>query len=66
MVTVFNFNNYSWRIVLWNRSEANSDRREFNKETKELRRDLIEAVRSIDKEMKDFHGRLCSIEENRK
>jgi len=53
-------------LFLWNRSEANNDRREFNKETKELRRELIEVVRSIDTEMKDFHGRLCAIEERRK
>ena len=39
-------------LFFWNRSEANADRR-----------DLINLVRSIHEEMKDFHGRLCTIEE---
>lgn len=43
-------------LFLWNHSEMHSNQRE--------NRALIEA---INKEMKDFHGRLCSIEErNRK
>jgi hypothetical protein len=34
-------------LFLWNRSEANADRR-----------DLVNVVRGIQEEMKDFHGRL--------
>lgn len=34
-----------------NRTEAAADRR-----------DLLQIIRSIQEEMKDFHGRLCSIE----
>ncbi len=39
-------------LFLWNRSESQSDTRRTL--------DLIEAIKN---EMKDFHGRLCAIEE---
>ena len=42
-------------LFFWNRSEANSDRR-----------DMMNLIRGIQEEMKDFHGRLCKIEEGRK
>lgn len=43
-------------LFAWNRAEANSDRR-----------DILNLIRAIQAEMKDFHGRLCAIEErNRK
>lgn len=64
-------------LFLWTRGEANSDRRHFEDENKTLRRDLIDVMRSIDQEIKDFHTklalqdkefkmRLCAIEERRK
>jgi hypothetical protein len=42
-------------LFLWNRSESRSDTRRCE--------DLIEAIRL---DIKDFHGRLCTIEERRK
>jgi hypothetical protein len=42
-------------LFIWNRSESREDNRRIL--------DLIEA---INKEMKDFHGRLCAIEERKK
>jgi hypothetical protein len=42
-------------MFLWSRSESRTDYREL--------RALIDAIHQ---EMKDFHGRLCKIEENRK
>lgn len=43
-------------LFFWNRTESNNDRR-----------DMVNLIKSIEKEMKDFHGRLCAIEErNRK
>jgi hypothetical protein len=42
-------------LWLWNRSEARSDNRHILS--------LIEAIKD---EMKDFHGRLCAIEERNK
>lgn len=48
---------------LWQRTEANADRRDAEEGRREIRA-LIQAVQA---EMKDFHGRLCAIEErNRK
>ncbi len=42
--------------IALNRTEAAADRR-----------DILNLMRSIQQEMKDFHGRLCAIEErNRK
>ena len=42
-------------IFFWMRTEANADRR-----------DIVNLIVSIKEEMKDFHGRLCAIEERRK
>lgn len=42
-------------LFLWMRTEANTDRR-----------DMVNLIISIKEEMKDFHGRLCAIEERRK
>lgn len=49
-------------LFLWNRSESNADRREAAAD----RRDILQLIRGIQDEMKDFHARLCVIEENRK
>lgn len=46
-------------LWLWNRSEANADRREAAAD----RRDILQLIRAIQEEIKDFHGRLCTIEE---
>jgi len=42
-------------LFLWNRSESRADARRCE--------DLIEAIKD---ETKDFHGRLCMLEERRK
>lgn len=42
-------------LFIWARTEANQDRR-----------DIMALVKSIQDEMKDFHGRLISIEERSK
>lgn len=39
-------------LFFWNRSESNSDRRE-----------MMTLLKGIQDEMKDFHGRLCTLEE---
>lgn len=41
--------------IALNRSEAAADRR-----------DILQLIRTIQEEIKDFHGRLCSIEERNK
>lgn len=54
---IFIFANLGFTLTLWlwNRSESRSDNRRAL--------DLIEAIKD---EMKDFHGRLCAIEERRR
>lgn len=42
-------------LFIWARSEARHDQQEIR-----------EIIRSIQEEMKDFHARLCLIEEKRK
>ena len=49
-------------MFFWLRSEANADRRESAAD----RRDVLQLIRDIQTEMKDFHGRLCAIEERSK
>ena len=60
-------------LWLWNRAEANADRRESNADRREIHA-LLEAIRQDAKEFreiwanesKEFHGRLCEIEERNK
>ena len=49
-------------LFLWNRSESRSDIRHMDQKLESTR----ELVRAIYDEMKDFHNRLCSIEERNK
>lgn len=42
-------------IILWFRSESRSDYRQ-----------CVDLITSIHEEMKDFHGRLCALEEKNK
>lgn len=42
-------------LFFWNRAESRSDMRH-----------MLSIIDGIQKEIKDFHGRLCSIEERNK
>ena len=42
-------------MFFWLRTEANADRR-----------DILGIIREIQAENKEFHGRLCAIQENKK
>lgn len=60
-------------LWLWSRSEAIADRRESIADRREgsaERRDILNVIKSLQEEMrneiKDFHGRLCTIEERNK
>ena len=53
-------------IFFWLRTESNSDRRQMQQESSADRRDLLSLIREIKDELKDYHGRLCTIEENKK
>jgi hypothetical protein len=45
-------------LFIWARTEANQDRRDMNDR-------LERALKAIHEEMKDFHARLCVIEDRR-
>lgn len=49
-------------MFFWLRSESNADRREHAAD----RRDILQMIREMKEEMKDFHGRMCAIEERNK
>jgi hypothetical protein len=49
-------------MMFWVRTEANS----LRTDAKEDRKDLLNLVRAIENEVKDFHYRLIEIERNRK
>jgi len=53
-------------IFFWLRTESNSDRRQMQQEASADRRDLLSLIREIKDELREFHGRLCTIEENKK
>lgn len=42
-------------LFFWNRSESRTDMRQ-----------MLSIIEGIQKEIKDFHGRLCTIEERNK
>jgi hypothetical protein len=78
-ILVIAFANLAWMlpVFFWVRAEARTDARHFDNETKQLRREMIDIMRSIQEdgrnfreqwacESKDFHGRLCAIDERRK
>ena len=46
-------------MFLWARREAGEDRKESTRQHDRA----LDIIQEIQKEMKDFHGRLCSIEE---
>ncbi len=45
-------------LFFWLRTESNSDRRQMQQESAADRRDLLQLIREIKDELKDFHGRL--------
>jgi hypothetical protein len=49
-------------MFMWLRSDIAINRTEAAAD----RRDILQLIRSIQEEIKDFHGRLCSIEERNK
>ena len=53
-------------IFLWLRSESNADRRQMQENAAADRRDILGLIREIKDELKEFHGRLCAIEERGK
>lgn len=61
-------------LFIWNRSESRADIRHMDnklelyltsmrEETKIIQQEIRGEIRAIHEEIKDFHGRLCAIEE---
>ena len=53
-------------MFFWNRSESRADHRESRTEMRALEAWTKEMLMAIQQEMKDFHGRLCALEEKGK
>lgn len=54
-------------LFLWNRSESRADWRHMDNKLEIYVTSIREDIKAIHEEMKDFHNRLCAIEErNRK
>jgi len=52
-------------LFLWVRGEANSDRRDIVNLVISIKEDAANFRHEMAQESKDFHARLCVIEENR-
>lgn len=58
---------FTLTLWLWSRSESRADIRAVNALVEAIRADTKAFQEAVRVEMKDFHGRLCAIEErNRK
>lgn len=54
-------------LFIWNRTESRADIRYMDAKLEANQKQVLELITAIKDEMKDFHGRLCAIEErNRK
>ena len=53
-------------LILWARSESRSDYRHLEQKTLEMMSGIKYEIDAIHAEIKDFHGRLCAIEERNK
>lgn len=49
-------------LFLWNRSEARNDYRHLDTKIDVFQAGVQSMIQAIQDEMKDFHGRLCSLE----
>jgi len=53
-------------LILWMRSESRSDWRAMDAKMDSWKAECNSNLKAIHEEMRDFHGRLCAIEERRK
>ncbi len=54
-------------LFIWNRTESRNDIRHMDSKLESFRAESRILLKAIQDEIKDFHGRLCAIEEkNRK
>ena len=64
---------FTLTLWLWNRSESREDMSQIREDNKQatakmesFRAECLLLIRAIQDEIKDFHGRLCTIEERNK
>ena len=50
-------------LILWFRTESRNDWRQMDAKLDAHGRDTRDLIETIRQDMKDFHGRLCAIEE---
>ncbi len=53
-------------LIIWFRSESRNDWRHMDAKLDAHGKYTTELIESIRQDMKDFHGRLCAIEERNK
>lgn len=53
-------------LFLWNRSESRADIRHMDNKLEVYISGIREDIKAVHDEMKDFHNRLCVIEERNK
>lgn len=53
-------------LIVWFRTESRNDYRHLDAKIESNHRECRQLIETIHEEMKDFHARLCVIEENRK
>jgi len=56
----------NFALFLWVRSESRADNRELRGEMNSFKTEIRGWKDEINKEMKDFHGRLCSLQERKR
>ncbi len=52
-------------LFLWATRQARSDFLHLDKKLEEHRKEVSQLIKAIQEEIKDFHQRLCTIEERR-
>ena len=53
-------------LIAWFRSESRNDWRHIDAQMRQMDAQTNAQIRAIHEEIKDFHGRLCAIEEKNK
>jgi hypothetical protein len=52
-------------LFMWSTRQARTDFLHLDRKLEENRKETTQIVRAIQEEVKDFHNRLCKIEESR-
>lgn len=50
-------------LIIWFRAESRSDWRHMDNKLEANQKEIKSLIEAIKDEMRDFHGRLCAIEE---